>query len=138
MSKPFSAFEKDMKALGVLFEANANRIVVDAAAQAGKFIADSNPIDTGLSSGNWEGSIGSPAREEQQRFYPTASKSAMNFLRGRTKRSGQSVFVSNPVPYVRSLNLFGTSPQANPFWVERGAERGIRFVLKNAKVIRKL
>jgi hypothetical protein len=136
MSKPFSEFGKDMGRLSSHLEQAANKLVVDAAAKAGGNIADRNPIDTGLSSGNWEGTIGQPAREEQQRFFPTASKAAMSFLRAQKKKTGQSVFVSNPVPYVRDLNLYATSPQAPvPMWVERQAERGIKQVLENAKVI---
>jgi hypothetical protein len=124
-----------MVMLASSFEDGANQLMLDIASEAGKHIANANPIDTGLSSGNWEGSIGAPWREEQERFYPTASRAAMNNLRNRKKTLRQSVFVSNPVPYVRTLNLFGTSPQANAFWVERSAERGIDSAFKKARVL---
>lgn len=135
MSRPFSKLSADMDRLAEGFEKGANKLVVDAAAQAGRYIADGNPIDTGLSSGNWDGAIGAPILDVQKRFYPTSSRLSMNTLATKKKKSGESVFVSNAVPYVRTLNLFGTSSQARAFWVERASKRALRETLKKAKVL---
>jgi hypothetical protein len=122
-----------MVLLASRFEEQSNELVVKAGAQAGRNVADANPIDTGLSSGNWEGSIGSPHNEVQNRYYPTSSRASMNTLESKKKASGQSVFVSNPVDYVRHIINFGTKFSV-PFWANRAAELGIKQALKKFKV----
>lgn len=122
-----------MRCLAKRFEEEKNRIVVDVAAESGRQIADANPIDTGLSSGNWEGSIGAPFTEEQSRYYPLASRSSMNTLQTQKKKTGQSVFVSNPVEYVRHIINFGTKYSV-AFWAHRAAQKAINKVLKSSKM----
>jgi len=138
MSKrAFSQMKDDMEALAVSFEADMNKIVVDSAAEAGKNVAEANPIDTGLSSGNWQGATGAPIRRELLSFMPTSSIQRFNVLKGKKKRTGEPVFISNPVPYLRDLNVFATSGQQPvPFWVERESEKGIDKTLRKARLKR--
>ena len=141
MSRPFQKIGVDMDKLARNFEESVNKLVVDAAAQAGKYVSgsvvnpNSNPIDTGLSSGNWQADIGSPKTEQLDRFYPTESGSEMNWLKNQKKKSGQSFFISNSVDYIKTIINHGTITRVAG-WAGRAMRVGADEIVKKAKVLK--
>ena len=134
MTRAFSDFSADMKRLALSIEQEANKKLVEIGAQAGTNIANANPIDTGLSSGNWQASTGTPITDVVKSYMPSSTEQRMNQFKSTKKRTGESVYVANNVDYVRMLNMFGSSVQAPvPFWVERESEKAIKEVFATAK-----
>lgn len=134
MARDFSKLEKDMKNLALSFEKKANKLVVDVAANAGIEIANENPVDTGLSSGNWQGVIGSESIEDREfeTLMPPSSESRMNMLRSQKKQSGESVFVANAVDYVPKIIYEGTKT-APEMWATDAAKISIKRTLNSYK-----
>ena len=94
------------------------------------------PIDTGWARANWVPQIGTPrtdtvgSREsaEAGSVNQAASQGGLARVVGTYRLVNGPVFISNNVPYIVFLNA-GTSPQAQPMFVERAIERAVRSVV---------
>jgi hypothetical protein len=85
------------------------------------------PVDTGRAKGNWQCTIGSPATSEIERDDGSkkdslSSSKAYEEVVKTVPRSGNVVWLSNNVPYIRNLE-YGSSQQALSGMVRVSLER---------------
>lgn len=132
MGRAFSRLSGDMKKLAFSIDKEISQTMLDLTANAVEQISISNPIDTGLSSGNWQASVNRPSpvteggilhpdREGEiglRSFYPAASKRRADAIK-KTKIRAQRTYVLNTISYVRDLNL------SRGLWIERGVDRAL-------------
>lgn len=132
MKRAFSMINHDMKKLVFSIDKEISQTVLDITANAINEISQSNPVDTGLSSGNWQASVTAlkpaydggilhPNRVGEvglRSFYPTASRQRSDAIR-RVKSRARKTFVFNTISYVRDLNM------SRGMWIERGVDRAM-------------
>ena len=82
-------------------------------AQLFNLVVDKSPVDTGRFRGNWNPSIGSPDFSTSEITDPSggATKSRINAVVSSYTLNGQSVFLTNSLPYAERLEN-GWSKQA--------------------------
>lgn len=92
----------------------------DIRAQAG--VLQLTPVDTGRAVGNWQVTVGSPASGELSNVFGTAGGArgaAEQFATARAIRGlsglrpGQSIWITNNLPYIVVLNDGGVNRQAH-------------------------
>lgn len=89
-------------------------------------VVSSTPVDTGRARGNWQVSLGFPVVEEQDLVDKAGTVTiAAGAAVIRSRQSGQTIFISNNVPYIGRLNQ-GSSSQAPANFVEMAVMDGIR------------
>ncbi|RLE25524.1 MAG: hypothetical protein DRJ50_02790 [Actinobacteria bacterium] len=90
------------------------------------------PIDTGWASANWIPSIGKDRTATADGRDVAAANAEMEAGKAALfgyKLGMGTVFISNNVPYVPTLNA-GSSPQASAHFVERGIDKALTVDLK--------
>lgn len=99
------------------------------------------PVDTSQAESNWQVGLGSPvttllaphvagfAGSTQAASAGIVTALAGEILAG--KKPGQTIYISNGVPYIRRLNYEGHSAQSDNF-VQRAADAGRQY-LKDAR-----
>lgn len=126
-------FERRMKELGEKVETGSHEIVRRAALAADRELVLSTPVDTGRARSNWLVGIDGPRRETVGAM-PTSTAIARAQDAIEASRSGQSIWISNNLPYIGRLND-GYSAQAPAGFVERAILRGAESV-RSARVLR--
>ncbi len=98
-------------------------------------LVETTPVDTGWARANWVPSIGSPRSRTAGTRAAAENGSIDNApqLNGiislANYRVGPSIFISNNVPYINSLNS-GTSTQAPSAFVQNAILRAVRKTVK--------
>jgi hypothetical protein len=132
-----------------------NRAAINAAVAIVDDLVESTPTDTGTALSNWQITLDQPAEDMRPAFVPspkgkmvkgvwvhkvdplaTMQANAPGVIEQlndviSAKQPGQSIFISNNVPYIQRLNE-GSSEQAPSGFVERAeilAEQAIRNTL---------
>lgn len=129
-------FAQEINAIGQNIIRNSVRLQRTVAEHVVEFVATQTPIDTGRASGNWITQIGSPdtGYDPNETGGPQTSidraKAALAAL-----AVGQTVYISNNVPYIVPLNQ-GTSSQAPAGFVEMSAVSALQVAANFNLLIR--
>jgi hypothetical protein len=123
----------------------ANKRKSDAVLSIENALTQTTPIDEGYAISNWQVTRNTPAREVIEPYAPSEmgvhdhhvhgpvgggplnAAGAMNAARTALQdvKPGETVYISNPLPYIEVLNVDGTSDQASPGFVERSITLGV-------------
>lgn len=112
-----SIFAQEMNDLAATVETNVVKLQRAVAEEVVQFVSMATPVDTGQAAGNWETSINAPVSSWTQ-----GGSSAIEAI-SKAKAAlaalgpGQTVYISNNVPYIVELNQ-GSSKQAPAGFVE--------------------
>jgi hypothetical protein len=93
-------------------------------------ISVDTPVLTGFARASWLMSVGSPATEvagSAEKVDQNVGGSSLSSLSNWTLASGQSIFITNNVPYINRLNQ-GHSKQAPKGFVEKAIKETVRSV----------
>lgn len=144
MSKPLSSLSSDMKRLSVSIDEVVSDVMKDVAVESTIGVAEGNPVDTGLSSGNWQVSSGTPTPRTSGGILhplrigevglssfgaPSSVARARQDLGGK-KNKVRKVFLMNTISYVRDLN-FGRAAG----FIQRGVQKGAHMALNKKRKI---
>lgn len=120
----------------------ANQLAIRTAETIVGDLVQVTPVDTSQALSNWQVGIGSPVDSSISPYFPgehgstqsASSAAALDAARAllRTKKPGQTIYISNVLRYIGRLNE-GSSSQAPAGFVERAVLLGRKFV-QNAKL----
>jgi hypothetical protein len=98
---------------------------------------EGTPVDTSQALSNWQVGLNSPVDDRIPPLVPgqkgstqAASSTAALAIAEQTlllKKAGETIYISNALPYIRRLNDEGYSPQSDHF-VERAVLAGKAFL----------
>ena len=127
-------FARRIRLIGRGIEKNTGGEVRKTAALAGQVLVLSTPVDTGRARANWITSVGIPITEDIEDNDVSGSATiARNNTTIRAQKSGQTIYISNNLPYIGKLNE-GSSAQAPANFVEIAVRIAVS-ALKKAKVV---
>lgn len=133
-SNDFKAFARKMKGLGKEVEVNTNKMVVATASAINTAVVIATPVDTGRARANWQAGINSdPNDTVEQTDKGGTSTINTNNATIRSRRARQTVFLSNNLDYIASLDA-GSSAQAPENFVARAVQAGIK-ALARARIL---
>jgi hypothetical protein len=144
MSKTLLDLSKDMKKIAGSFKKEASRAAVYVAETILYDLAYKTPVDTSQAISNWQIRLKEPisSGKELEPYYEgehgtTRNMSAQESIaigksKLQRKKPGDSIFISNVLPYIKRLND-GYSSQEPAGMIERAVLLG-RNVIKNFKV----
>ncbi len=118
-----SASDAIERKLTALIERAAKSLVLELDRQL-RMRSTGTPVDTGHARANWVPSIGAPFRSEVSGTSSAEHDTGVAQVLGYKLASGQMLYVSNNVPYIRRLND-GWSQQAPALFVEACIDRAI-------------
>ena len=124
---------QDFAAQIAAWAARAERMVTEiargTAQELGERIIDNTPEDTGLARGNWMCGLGSPDMSTTTAKGAEASKKRLaRVLANYEAKDGQSIHISNALPYVPGLE-YGTANKT-PHAMVRRAAAGFEGIVK--------
>lgn len=126
-----NVFAKRMRDRADEIAKNVNQTVIETALIVDAKVILSTPVDTGRARANWRAEIGGPFTSEVD---STSASEAIS--QGRqtigARRPGQTIYISNNVPYIKRLNE-GSSKQAPAGFVEAAAKAGSDYFNRAAK-----
>lgn len=129
------AFARRMRQIAREIEPAVGGAVNTAAGLILATVIPATPVDTGRARGNWQVSIGVAIRSEIERLDKTG---AGTLNQGRSQISmrppGQTIYISNNVPYIGRLNE-GYSAQAPAAFVEMAVRTAVAH-LRNVRIVR--
>lgn len=109
-------------------EEEVDRTVVLTAGVVSQAVISATPVDTGRARNNWQASIGTPIRAVlEETDQDGGGAAARNEAVFGTRRTGQTIFISNNVEYIEFLNR-GSSAQAPANFVEAAVQTAVRFI----------
>ena len=133
MASP-DAFARRMRALGNNVERNADTLVKQTALAVDQSVVLASPVDTGRFRSNWRVGLGAPVKGEIEAHAPgqdgsTASantQAVLDHAQGEIskRQPGQTIWISNPLPYGPRLNNGSSSQAPAGFCRDGGARRG--------------
>lgn len=136
-------FSRRMSIRGDNVATNSDRLVRKVALKVDQAVVVGTPVDTGRARSNWIASLGTPARSQIEPYAPgeTGSTGAKNAKAALDQakavvanyRHGQSVYISNNLPYIGELND-GSSSQAPANFVEEAVHLATESV-REAKLL---
>lgn len=133
--KSFEQFSRRMKAIAANVVTGSNDVKRRTALVLDRELVIATPVDTGRARSNWIVSVESPSDEIKEDYSP-------NYAPGPEEESiigravpGQSIFVTNNLPYIKRLNE-GYSAQAPAGFVESAILTASRYA-RTQKVLKK-
>ncbi len=102
------------------------------ALQVDRLVVLDTPVDTGRARSNWIASIDQPVTFEiDQGVFDKSGSSAIaqGFAVISQVRSGQSIYISNNVPYIGRLNDPGGSRKTTPGFIQRAVDSAVSSLL---------
>lgn len=137
MANDLERFARRIRQHGRNIEVNANREVVKLGSLVSQTVISGTPVDEGFARGNWFATLGSPRlTADFEKKDPSGQETiAENNAIIARRRSGQAVYISNNLPYIKRLNE-GWSSQAPAGYVEK-AIQAARRAMKGARLLRR-
>lgn len=136
--KSLKQFAIDMTKLGRAVPDRADKVVRQLALAADRALVQATPVDTGRARANWQASLGSPAvgvvgspAPRGTRAFPDPSGANAAVIAGY--KGGDSIFLTNNLPYIEALNN-GHSKQAPENFVETAIAR-VETAARRARLI---
>lgn len=115
-------------------EENSSKAAVEAALLISQTVIVATPVDTGRARANWFANIGTPITQESDGTDPSgAATIARNAGIIPIKLPGQTIFLSNNLPYIQFLNE-GSSAQAPAMFVEQAIATAVRFLRTRVRI----
>lgn len=134
MADDLNSFSKRIKTIAQGIERNVDKQVIKTAILASQAVITATPVDTGRARSNWLASAGTSINEPIDREERGANTTlSENNAAISSRKSGQNVYISNNLPYIKRLNE-GYSQQAPAMFVEKAVQTAVSF-LKNVKVL---
>ena len=131
----FANFARRMRQIAREFEEGSNRAIIEAAVRADQLLVLGTPVDTGRARANWQVNIGSPILAQLEQEDPSGTETiSRNTARIRSRRSEQSIFISNNVPYIVRLNE-GSSSQAPAMFIQTAVATAVGSI-RRARILR--
>lgn len=129
-------FAKRMRQLGVEIEEGADRQVINTANAINTTVIIATPVDTGRARANWQAGVNT-AKKNKIDDTDQGGSETMDRNRSviRSRRGGESVFLSNNLDYIGRLNA-GSSAQAPAGFVEQAVQAGV-VALSRARILKK-
>lgn len=128
------AFAEDIRRFAVKAGESSDGIIRAVTLSLFNGIIRDTPVDTGLARGNWQTTVGSPARGEIER---NGASAAIAEVEAKTpKGAGQETYLANDLPYIEELEK-GSSKQAPEGMVRRNMdriERNLKKAIRDNKV----
>jgi hypothetical protein len=131
------ALERWCNALPDRIEKSASKLVVDVVIRMATNLIEHTPVDVTTAASNWIAALNSPIDFPLPAIFPgkhgsTAGSSRAEAIAHVTrvlaeKEPGETVWLSNIVPYMADLTNHGTSKQEPAGFFERGVLVGISF-----------
>lgn len=128
------AFAEDVRRFAVKAGESSDSIVRAVTLSLFNGIIRDTPVDTGRARGNWQTTVGGPARGEIER---NGASAAIAEVEAKTpKGAGQETYLANDLPYIEELEK-GSSKQAPEGMVRRNMdriERNLKKAIRDNKV----
>lgn len=125
----FQDFARRIRLRGRQVEERSGKLLRETALRILTQVVQSTPVDTGRARGNWQVTVDSPVSSEITRLDKVGGSTvASGQANMASARSGNTIYISNNVPYIGRLNE-GSSSQAPAGFVElaiRTAIAGVR------------
>ena len=116
-----------LKKLAEGIERGAAERVGTTALAIGQRLAITTPVDTGRARSNWFASKGAPVADIRDNIDLGGSASVADVRRiAESVEKGESIFITNSLPYIRRLNE-GSSKQAPAGFIDAAVRYGVRF-----------
>lgn len=112
-----SIFAQEMDKLAGIVETNVVKLHRAVAEEVVEFVANATPVKTGQAAGNWQTTINTPSSSWTAGNSSAAEAIAQAREALTSLAIGQTVYISNNVPYIVELNQ-GSSAQAPAGFVE--------------------
>ncbi len=90
-------------------------------------VIKATPVDTGRARGNWQTTVGSPAKGRLEREDKSGSEAIAEVEAKTPEGTGQVTYLSNNLPYIMELEE-GSSKQAPEGMVKRNMDRVQKMV----------
>lgn len=129
--------------VGAAVQQNADKLVRQVALSVDATVVSATPVDTGRARSNWQVEIGNPAKGTVEAFVPGAEGDtggqntqmalALGSATIATYKSGESIHLTNNLPYIGALND-GRSAQAPAGFVQTAVLNGA-LQIKDAKLL---
>lgn len=139
----FKQFSQNLKKRAEFVSKNVPKAVRATALAVDQQVVQSTPVDTGRARSNWIASLNQPVTVNREPYSAgeNGSTGAANVAAAiqqaasviSTAKSGNSIWISNSVPYIGRLNE-GSSAQAPANFVETSLMRGVE-VVRRAKLL---
>ena len=128
-------FGRRIERVGDDVEDGVNRVVRQAAVAVNQTVTLATPVDTGRARANWQVGIGAPVLEATEDTDKDGGPT-INRNNGKIalRRERQTIYISNNVSYIGSLNA-GSSAKAPAGFVEEAVSTGVSAV-EGARVLR--
>jgi len=128
-------FARRIRAIGDRVEKNVDATVRKTAILINQTVISATPVDTGRARGNWFASVGSPITGDSTETDKSgAGRISANNSKISGAKSGQTIFLSNNLPYIGKLND-GSSAQAPANFVEQAVQTATNFI-RRSKVVK--
>ena len=124
MATTLKSLEGRLTRVSERLETSIVDFVASLAGEIGDELVPATPVDTGFARGNWRPTINLPATTPVTFNDPTGAATMARIRTvGRTYRLGQTLYITNNVGYINSLNE-GSSPQAPKGFVQLAVRKG--------------
>lgn len=137
-------FARRMNRLAVRIEKNATERTNRLALAIQRELVVNTPVDTGQAISNWTLTLGSPNNDVYSPYAPGDKGSTKQLNIGAAysqamyavgdRRPGQTIWISNPLSYIRLLNQ-GSSRQAPSGFVQTAVKVGVGSV-KGVRIVK--
>ena len=134
MAQDLKQFSERIRQIAQGVAVNVDREVIKTAGVIISTVIPATPVDTGRARGNWQVSVGEPVTQPRERLDKTGGGAISEGIsRASSYRRGQTIFITNNVPYIGMLNA-GSSSQAPANFVEMAVRAAIRYV-RGARIV---
>lgn len=128
-------FAREMNNLAGIVQSNCVKVVAEVTEEVATHVANTTPVLTGQASGNWVTTVGAP----DPNYVPGPSSPAASIQSAqavaRSLQIGETVYISNNVPYIVELNQ-GSSAKAPAGFVESATLLGMNVIGKFNLLVR--
>ena len=120
-----AGFARRMRVLADQVVDGTDLVTRATAVAASETVTLATPVDTGRARGNWQIGLGTPVRRETDANDRSGQETiTRNSRRVAARVPGQTIFISNNVPYIVELNA-GSSSQAPAGFVEEAVQAAV-------------
>lgn len=134
MAQNLKQFSDRIRQIAQGVAVNVDREVIKTAGVIVSTVIPATPVDTGRARGNWQVSVGEAITRPRERLDKTGGGTiAEGVSRAGSYRPGQTIYITNNVPYIGNLND-GSSAQAPANFIEMAVRAAIRYV-RGARIV---
>ena len=130
-----SEFAKRIRRRADSIVEEVDKTVVETAIAIDQIVVVETPVLNGFARGNWDVGINTPITDFDEGKADKDGNSTINRNNGKilTRQNGQTIYLSNPTPYIGRLND-GWSAQAPKGFVQQAVKTGAEYVARRRVV----